>query len=564
VMAYHFCRLCKADLRPFILSLWLIAGPFGVTGVSFSQDRSVLLSNLRELYQQMYSKHGMNDSLTIELPLKCGFGVATFLWNLRNAPQNMSNPSLLVSFPMQCWYISPSGHFRIFYDTTGADAPSLFDSDRDGIPDYVDTTARIFDYVWSVEVESLGYKAPPSSQASSPYYDVYIRNLGGVMYGQTLFSDSIRGNVPNPTYRSYIEVDNNYSVEEGYHTVGIAALEVTAAHEFHHAVQVGCYGFWENDVYFYELTSTWMENVVYPEVKDYMNYLPGFFHRPDLPFTATNGIAEYGRGIFGKFLEKRFGFEIMLRTWDNIVTMRPLKALDKSLCSTGTNFVREMGEFWVWNYYTGYRARPDQYYPEASSFPLVNFETIQEFVPPSGMFRGMGKPLSAHFEKTFSGLDTAAILVCNVNMPSALTDQYGEELFELALHASGASGGLQDLSIDLRASNRSWWWSGSFVDNTPRFANVSSPYPNPFRPDGIQTVLIPVPNTWNGDVELTIFSERFERVFQRTIRPLLYTERYAASWDGRGNDGQLVASGVYWYIVERAGEIVRGKIAVVR
>ena len=563
-MAYHFCRLCRVELRPFILFLWLIVGPFGVSGVSFSQDRSILPSNLGELYQQVYLKHGMNDSLTIELPLKCGFGVAPFLWNLRNANQNMLNLSLLVSFPMQCWYISPSGHFRIFYDTTGADAPSLLDSDRNGIPDYVDTTARIFDYVWSVEVESLGYKAPPSSQASSPYYDVYIRNLGGVIYGQTLFSDSIRGNVPNPTYRSYIEVDNNYSVEEGYHTVGIAALEVTAAHEFHHAVQVGGYGFWENDVYFYELTSTWMENVVYPEVKDYMNYLPGFFQRPDLPFTATNGIAEYGRGIFGKFLEKRFGFDIMLRAWDNIATMRPLKALDKSLCSVGTNFVREMGEFWVWNYYTGYRARPHQYYSEASSFPLVHFETIQEFVPPSGTLRGIGKPLSAHFQKTFSGPDTAAIIVCNVNMSSALTDQYGEELFELALHASGGSSGLQDLSVDLRASNRSWWWSGSFVDNIPRFAKVSSPYPNPFRPDGIQTVLIPVPNTWNEDVELTILSERFERVFQRTMKPLLYTERYAASWDGRGNDGELVASGIYWYIVECAGEIVRGKIAVVR
>ena len=41
----------------------------------------------------------------------------------------------------QKYYISPSGNFKIFYDTTGGAAVNLIDENQNGIPDWVDSTA---------------------------------------------------------------------------------------------------------------------------------------------------------------------------------------------------------------------------------------------------------------------------------------------------------------------------------------------------------------------------------------------------------------------------------------
>ena len=77
------------------------------------------------------------------------------------------------------------------------------------------------------------------------------------------------------TSSSYLEIDNDYANPIYQQTKGLDALRVTIAHEFHHAIQFGYYQ-GSDSIWWQESTSTWMEEVVYPDVDDYLQYLPSF------------------------------------------------------------------------------------------------------------------------------------------------------------------------------------------------------------------------------------------------------------------------------------------------
>ena len=57
--------------------------------------------------------------------------------------------------------VTPSGRFRVHYDTEGPDAVDPADADGNGLPDYVDLVATLADSAWHVQVEDLGYREPP-------------------------------------------------------------------------------------------------------------------------------------------------------------------------------------------------------------------------------------------------------------------------------------------------------------------------------------------------------------------------------------------------------------------
>ena len=182
---------------------------------------------------------------------------------------------------------------------------------------YVDSVAAVLTYTDSVETQVLGYPFPPTDNMNGggPEYDVYILELGGSIYGQTVPDED--STVEGGRSSTFIELDNDYSFVTPDSNKGIPGLEVTVAHEFHHAIQIGNYGFWSDETYFYEITSVWMEDVVYTGVNDYYQYLRSSqsqFRHPEVPFTS-NGNIEYSRGIWGQFIAKRFGTNAMRWAW---------------------------------------------------------------------------------------------------------------------------------------------------------------------------------------------------------------------------------------------------------
>jgi len=278
------------------------------------------------------------------------------------------------------YYDSPGGHFRIWYVTSTRDSPVPVYTHGDTIPDWIHLCAQVFDHVWEVEVDSLGYRQPPADgpwygdedYGGDSRYDVYVEDLDNHwVYGYTQSEYVVPEGHPLAT-TSYLVVDNDYS-SSIYPTPGNAGLMVTAAHEFFHAVQFA-YDTRE-ERFFMEISSTWMEDVVYDAVNDYYYYLASgssaLFNCPELSLVTFDGIHEYSSCVWAHYLAKRFGRRIMREIWEGCVQKTALDAMGEVLDSRGMTLASAHNEFAIWNYFTGSRADTNLFYPEGNRYPQV-------------------------------------------------------------------------------------------------------------------------------------------------------------------------------------------------
>ena len=247
--------------------------------------------------------------------------------------------------------LSPSGKFRIHYDTTGINTPALLDPTQQfRLPTtyeaYVDSVAAVFDYCWRFQIDSLGYRPPASDGGwgGAPEYDVFIEDLDPSLFGYTLYDDSTRVNPSvNPArYWAYTVIDNDYL---GYRTAGMDGLRATAAHEFQHAIHLGGYGLWsDQDVYFFELSAGWMEGVTFPAVHDYYFDVSEYFtsfrdQEGTLPFYYFSSLfIGSERGIWGQFMGQRFGRDVMRDIWEHEISEPIVTSINDALLSRGTDF----------------------------------------------------------------------------------------------------------------------------------------------------------------------------------------------------------------------------------
>jgi len=189
-------------------------------------------------------------------------------------------------------YNSPGGHFTIHYATTGTDAPPLTATPPSSTPDWIKTVANTFENVYTQEVNTLGYTAPPTT----PYH-VYLQQLADLNeFGHTQ-SEVLTGQ----SATSYIAIDNDFSEPIFAPYNGLAALQITAAHEFHHAIQFGYNYFFET--WYAEATSTWVEDEVHDSVNQLYDYSDDYLQNPsrslDTPVSTSTG-GGYGRWIFNR------------------------------------------------------------------------------------------------------------------------------------------------------------------------------------------------------------------------------------------------------------------------
>jgi hypothetical protein len=190
------------------------------------------------------------------------------------------------------------------------DAPSPSDADIDGVPDWVETTATEFDTVWNTEITTLGFRPPKPDLTSTNHgpsggIDIYLAQIGDDgLYGYCTTDDP---NVdPATGYRywdmsAFCVVDNDFA-ELG----GLPAMQVTLAHEFFHAVQFA-YDIGE-DVWFMESTATWIEDEVFDDSNDNVNYLDvSPIGKPRTPLDSNNtAFGVYGDWIFFRFVSELF------------------------------------------------------------------------------------------------------------------------------------------------------------------------------------------------------------------------------------------------------------------
>ncbi len=295
-------------------------------------------------------------------------------WDTFTPEQQAVLASYLARPTKQFQFDSPTGYFKIHYDTAGPEAVPPQDNNVNSIPDYVERLGDYCDSSRTHYLDNLGFLEPPLDPSQGDAYDIYLLAIQG--YGAT-FPES-PADSPWNDYTSYIAIhcrmDFNLYPNDDPEGDTIGAQKVTAAHEYFHAVQLGYQFDLDEYLWFMEATSTWMEEVVFPEVNDNYSYLNEFFFVPYVKLTSTQAYHEYGDFVWPGFLWERFDSSIIRLIWEACRYNACLVAHDSALAAYGTDLKHTFPEFVLWNYYTGSRAIPGQYYPEAAAYPQVTYD----------------------------------------------------------------------------------------------------------------------------------------------------------------------------------------------
>ena len=499
--------------------------------------------------------------------------------------------------------VSPSGHFRVHFDTEGPDAVDPADSDGNGLPDYVDLAMVLADSAWQVQIDDLGYREPPrdGGRGGGDEIDIYLTDLGrSNRYGLTYPMSS------GASGPSYLEIENDFenavfgnaSVCEGYSgSRGLDALRVTLAHEFHHVVQFGYYqgldGSW-----WQEATATWMEDVVHPGVNDYLQYVCVFLRSPGRALDGGDprfDLHPYGSTIFAFFLDQRYGREVMRRSWEEHGRRRSasLGNLDRALrdhqgeagiSGPGAGLERAFSDFAVWSWFVGDRHR-EGFFAEGDLYPSRQVPAF---------------PVSA-------GVDTADIGAVDHMASRYLRfdprllpggavlriDQPGSRWRNRLLLAAPGHLEDRDLGDHRTVTVRGWdaWdevvlvlsnvdldgrgydyevevaYERGLVDTavtTPVADRLDAGRPNPFRPALHGQVRIPFAlSSPSAATRLTVYAADggLVRSFDLGARSARW---HLVPWDGANDSGEPVGSGIYYAVLEAEGVSLRRPLAVVR
>jgi len=202
-------------------------------------------------------------------------------------------------------------------ESTG-DAPPGADGDPGTVPEWARTTLGVFQQVWATEVEAMGYRAP-KTDALSPEnggdgrLDVYLADVGDTVYGYCASDDP---DVQRSSASAYCVVDDDFArAQFPGPTSGLAALEVTAAHEFFHAVQFS-YDYLE-DTWLMEGTAAWIEDEVFDDVDDNRQFLNASpLSRSTTPLDVSFAPYHYGAWIFWRYLSETFDPGLVREVWE--------------------------------------------------------------------------------------------------------------------------------------------------------------------------------------------------------------------------------------------------------
>ena len=263
-------------------------------------------------------------------------------------------------------------NFCVHWVAEGLDAPSLKDSDGNGIPDYVQTVLRVAEHVHQVENEKLGWREPKSDGRRGGGVgktDVYLSQIGGQLFGYAA-PDRGQGTPGHPLPRrlyGYLVLDNDYSSFEFPGTNPLTDLKVTLAHEYNHILQFGYDAY--QDPWFAESTAVWMEDQVYDGLNDYLRYERRWVKLYDTPLTASS-IKEYGSADWNEWLAHRYGRALIRQAWAGAIHARPagfsVAAYERVLRAAGSTFSQDFSRFAaaVAEWHTDQGFRESYLYPE--------------------------------------------------------------------------------------------------------------------------------------------------------------------------------------------------------
>lgn len=461
---------------------------------------------------------------------------------------------------------SPTGRFIMHFDRSGPNAVPAEDLLANGIPDFIDSAGVFLDYCWQIEVEQLGYRQPLGSDGQPVLtYAILFTNLSD--YGFTHVIDALG----DGKFSSYIEMDNDFQSNALY-TRGLDGLRVTCAHELHHAIQLS-YRFRSKEIFIFEMTGTWIEEIVYSDINDYFQYLPHIFNNyGSIALTGRDFRSEYGNSIFLHMLSQKYGQDIVRQIWERLIIEEAPDALNSSLEEQGGTFKNALNDYGKWMYFTGDRSLPSFFYAEADSYPQItinnnfiftgnenyndtflirpysfNYFKAERVRNVRSLLRAKPQTAGSHIRVNFFNEDLLNREPTNGSSNSQLiVNQTGKDIIIAVSNSSDKADSvyfsfIADTSVTPDSS----------AHNQVAFG------PNPVKvDDGKPRFFYAVPA--RSEIIIMDLNQKPVKILKNSLNTSARLQ-----WDLKDSNGQLVNSGVYFYVSRGGNKNTIGKIAVV-
>lgn len=234
------------------------------------------------------------------------------------------------------------------------------------IPDYVDvvldTMTHVDNFYFNADYRR---PLPDGTKGGDDRRDIYLEQIGDVgYYGYCTTDDPTWSPGFHGGVYGYCVLDNDYKSSEFTANTPLENMQVTAAHEYFHAIQFG-YDIGD-DNWFLEATATWAEDVLYDSVNDNVFYLEyGPMKKPGVALDSFKGLFPYGAWIFFRHLSDDYPastggmpdiIRLMWEQADANTDANPtapdkysMQAVKKVLADHSTDLTTEFGEFVVGN-----------------------------------------------------------------------------------------------------------------------------------------------------------------------------------------------------------------------
>ena len=469
---------------------------------------------------------------------------------IKNNMVTLMNPALYKTHDTE--------HFRFFY--------TLQDNDAVEDEEYVLNMGMIFEQVWSFHIDSMGFDHPPLN--SSGLYEVRIENLPSFYFGYAV----AMGN--GASCQSYIKMRNSYSSSQFSEHSEEENIQVTAVHEFFHAIQFdyNCYAL-DQSLWFLEATAVWSEDELYDNVNDLYRYMPSWFSNPGRPIFESSGIHMYGSFILFQYIDEHFGGRETIRMcWESSrdqassTTDVTYDAIDNALEPYGASFEDAYLRMRIANRILSNDPGAEPYtYAEAKDYKTIVGSWGDTFGPPetSLIFQKgntqtiQDQDLDMYESKYYS-------VTTNDPVSIEAIEQEGQiqlsSIIKLQDKSEWTVRTGNELNIDpeidiewislivspIGLQNTNWDWALRISDGHSEDFTSFSPYPNPSYGKEISIDLQVITSQTISTKIFDVLGREIWSTDQEYTSPSMETIK----WRGLNNKGNRVSNGIYFIFVE--------------
>lgn len=256
-----------------------------------------------------------------------------------------------------------SEHFMYHFAVTTLHSVPLEDENKNGVPDYIEAAAEIYETMFATVHDEYLFPVPPpdGETGGNGKLDVYFRHLlnAGIL-GMKVSSSVVFDN-PNSEQEefyassSFMEVENDldgdYVTEEG-----MTHLSTIIYHEYMHAIQAGMTT--KAPGWLLESNATWFEYITHEDFYNRELFRRAPFAAPDACFVEKGDdwgepsyANQYGQYTFFLSQTNKYGNHFMSDLWKNMVTVddsqKAFEAIDMTLQTYGTTFEDAFDLFYI-------------------------------------------------------------------------------------------------------------------------------------------------------------------------------------------------------------------------